>query len=216
MDFIERLQYYMTQKGINDNKITVDAGLSVGLIGKAKKSGKAMTSANIEKILLAYPDLNPNWLLTGKGEMINHESHADKSDCVISNHIETRPRIPFEAAAGALSLATQSITESQCERFPLIPGFAKYDFTIIVRGDSMEPEFRSGDELACQMLRERGYIQWGRPYIIDSVDGVVLKRIHDAGDEILCTSDNPRYGDFKIPKNEINHLALIVGMIRKF
>lgn len=80
----------------------------------------------------------------------------------------------------------------------------------------MEPEFRSGDELACQMLRERAYIQWGRPYVIDSLDGVVLKRIHDAGDEILCTSDNPQYGDFKIPKNEINHLAIIVGMIRNF
>ena len=214
MDFIERLQYYMTQKGINDNKMTVDAGLSIGLIGKAKKNGKGMSSVNIEKILLAYPDLNPNWLLTGEGEMCK-PTHSEKS-VLPSTPVDTRPRIPFEAAAGALSLATQSVTESQCERFPLIPGFAKYDFTIIVRGDSMEPEFRSGDELACQMLRERGYIQWGRPYIIDSIDGVVLKRIHDAGDEILCTSDNPRYGDFKIPKNEINHLALIVGMIRNF
>ena len=53
MNFIERLQYFMEKKGINDNQMTVNAGLSVGLIGKAKVSGKGMSSMNIEKILLA-------------------------------------------------------------------------------------------------------------------------------------------------------------------
>lgn len=59
----------MATKGINDNQLTITAGLSVGLIGKAKNSGKGMSSANIEKILLACPDLSPDWLLTGRGEM---------------------------------------------------------------------------------------------------------------------------------------------------
>lgn len=49
MNFIERLQYFMEKKGINDNQMTVNAGLSVGLIGKAKVSGKGMSSMNIEK-----------------------------------------------------------------------------------------------------------------------------------------------------------------------
>lgn len=70
MTFIERLQYFMEHFGINDNQLTVDAGLSVGLIGKAKKTGKAMNSSNIEKILNAYPELNPEWLMLGSGEMI--------------------------------------------------------------------------------------------------------------------------------------------------
>ena len=69
-NFIERLHYYMTSKGINDNQLTIAANLSVGLIGKAKNSGKGMSSANIEKILLAYPDLSPDWLLTGRGQML--------------------------------------------------------------------------------------------------------------------------------------------------
>ena len=67
MNFIERLQYFMEKKGINDNQMTVNAGLSVGLIGKAKVSGKGMSSMNIEKILLAYPDLSADWLLTEIG-----------------------------------------------------------------------------------------------------------------------------------------------------
>lgn len=70
MTFIERLQCFMRHFGINDNQLTVDAGLSIGLIGKAKKTGKAMNSSNIEKILNAYPELNPEWLMLGTGEMI--------------------------------------------------------------------------------------------------------------------------------------------------
>ena len=61
VNFIERLQEYMKAKGINDNQMTVAADLSVGLLGKLKKSGKGMNSANIEKILLHYTDLSSEW-----------------------------------------------------------------------------------------------------------------------------------------------------------
>lgn len=77
-NFIERLQYYMKLKGINDNQMTIAAGLSVGLLGKLKKSGKGMNSSNIEKILYSYPEINASWLLTGKGEMlISHDASTD-------------------------------------------------------------------------------------------------------------------------------------------
>jgi poly(3-hydroxybutyrate) depolymerase len=49
--------------------MTVKASLSVGLLGKAKKSGKDMAAESIEKILCAYPELSADWLLTGRGNM---------------------------------------------------------------------------------------------------------------------------------------------------
>lgn len=67
--FIERLQIFMEKSGINDNQMTVKASLSVGLLGKAKKSGKDMAAESIEKILCAYPELSADWLLTGRGNM---------------------------------------------------------------------------------------------------------------------------------------------------
>ena len=42
----------------------------------------------------------------------------------------TRPRIPFTAAAGALSIATDSAGDADCERLPVIATFPAYDFTI--------------------------------------------------------------------------------------
>lgn len=232
MNFIERLQYYMTQNGISDNKITVDAGLSIGLIGKAKKSGKAMNSANIEKILFAYPELNPEWLLTGRGEMMKTKCPSNllstnNSDKNISKDnenkqntqelfTETRPRVPFDAAAGSLSFSPGPVSNLDCEQLPLIPTFPRYDFTIIARGDSMFPDFQSGDELACAFVHESQFIQWGRVHVLDTAQGVVVKRIFNTPNSILCKSINKEYPDFEIPKDEVFHIALVIGLIRHF
>ena len=173
--------------------------------------------------------------MTGRGEMLSTDIKDETSQeaqifkCVpkgegvervaYSQAIfkeETRPRIPLEAAAGCLSMFTESIAEDRCERFPLIPCLPSYDFTIPVKGDSMEPDFKSGDEVACRLVRDGAFIQWGQPHIIDSRDGIILKRIHDRGATILCTSDNTRYGDFEVSKDDIYHLARVVGLVRQY
>ena len=82
-NFIERLQYFMNQRGINDNQMTIAAGLSVGLLGKLKKSGKGMSSVNIEKILSSYPELNADWLLTGRGSMFRAEPSSSPWESLV-------------------------------------------------------------------------------------------------------------------------------------
>lgn len=67
--FIDRLEMFMLEKGLNNNMLTEKANLSNGLIGKARKSRSEMNSESIERILLSFPDLNADWLLTGRGEM---------------------------------------------------------------------------------------------------------------------------------------------------
>ena len=71
--FIDRFDEYMSYAGLNDNKVTVQAGITVGLIGSARKRGKSVSVENIGKILYTYKDLNARWLLTGEGEMICSE-----------------------------------------------------------------------------------------------------------------------------------------------
>lgn len=130
-------------------------------------------------------------------------------------NIPTRPRIPLDAAAGSLSVALSSVTENDCEQIPVIPTLPKYDFTIVARGDSMTPNILSGDELACRFINEKGFIQWGRTHVLDTTQGVVVKRIFDANENIICRSDNPKYPDFLVSKTDIYHLALVVGLVRQ-
>ena len=82
--FIDRLQAFFDYEGLNDNQITVSAGLSVGLINRTRKDRSGMNSGNLTKILNAYPQLSADWLLTGKGHMIKSEyeqqpHHEEKS-----------------------------------------------------------------------------------------------------------------------------------------
>lgn len=207
-------------------------GASKGVLSRAIANGTDIQSKWLMSIVENYPKYSGDWLLTGQGDMLKGEkSQQNTTIPIIQQEIsestateevpslslaQMRPRIPLEAAAGSLSIMTQSVSDSDCEMQPIIKRLPEYDFTIIVKGDSMEPNFKSGDELACRMVRESSFIQWGQPHIVDSYDGIVLKRIHNSGDNILCTSDNPRYGEFPIPKKDIYRLALVVGLIRQF
>ncbi len=70
MGIIDRLQKYMDFRELNPNKITVDAKLSVGLIGKAIKKNSGLNSDTIEKILYTYTEINPEWFVLGTGKML--------------------------------------------------------------------------------------------------------------------------------------------------
>ena len=67
---IDRFDKYMKVKGLNDNKVTIQLGLSVGTLGKSRKEGRDLSDKVIELILNFYKDLSRVWLLTGEGEML--------------------------------------------------------------------------------------------------------------------------------------------------
>ena len=218
-NFIERLQYYMEKQGINDNQMTVAAGLSIGLLGKLKKNGKGMSSVNIEKILSTYPDLNAEWLLTGKGEMQKSDATVGESSVPMARHAtkpgEGIPLIPIDAMAGALT-GEQTVLEYECERY-VVPVFKGADFLIPVKGSSMYPKYSSGDIVACQRVPMSDlFFQWNKVYVIDTCQGALIKRIKPGSDKdhVLIVSDNEKYDPFELPYSAINAVALVIGVIR--
>ena len=225
----ERLTSLANYYGLSMRAFEDKCGLNRGNISNMGDNS-SIGSDKLSKIFDTYPEVNPVWLISGKEDMLKtkrpaaHDTthHASLSEDKVTkkeddNQIylqQTRPRIPFDAAAGGLSIALGSVSEKECERFPVIPTFPRYDFTIIARGVSMEPQYMSGDELACLFIKEKSFIQWGRAHVLDTAQGVVVKRIFDNGTSITCKSNNPAFPDFDIPKEDIYHIALVVGYIR--
>lgn len=156
---------------------------------------------------LAFPKVNANYIITGRGNMFLDEEHIDES-------VKTLPRIPYDAAAGSLTNAVDGVTSLQCEQAPVVSAFPRYDFTIRVTGRSMEPMYFSGDEVACLRINESRFLQWGRVHVLDTAQGVIIKRIYENGDSIRCASFNPEYPDFNVPKDEIFSYNLVVGALR--
>lgn len=128
------------------------------------------------------------------------------------------PLVPIDAVAGFNGWDESGIAELDCARYD-VPDFAAVhaDFLIRVSGSSMYPKYSSGDILACRKIVEVTFIQWGKIYVIDSQQGAMVKRLFEIEgdvDHILCKSDNENYPPFKLPKDEIRSLSIVVGAIR--
>ena len=125
----------------------------------------------------------------------------------------TRPHVDLYAAGGGNEVL-DGVTLSQCEQVPVVPMLPRYDFTMRVTGESMQPQIRPGDVVACMRIDEPTFLQWGRIHVLSTTQGIVIKKIFDAGDGIRCVSFNKDYPDFVIPKQEIYSFNLVVGLIR--
>lgn len=71
---VDRFDKYMAFKGLNDNKVTKELGLSIGTLSKSRKTNRDLSSKNIEMILNFYSDLNRIWLLAGEGTMLKNNA----------------------------------------------------------------------------------------------------------------------------------------------
>lgn len=206
MSVKDRLLDFVAYTGLSRRKFQERINVSNSYI---QNISEGIGADVMNRISIQFPDLNTSWLLTGEGEMLK-----SSCDVVSQNSSNTRPRIPYDAAAGTLTETVEGVAEYQCEQVPIIGVFPRYDFTIRIVGRSMEPEYFAGDEVACLRVNEKRFLQWGRVHVLDTTQGVVIKRIYDNGDCIVCKSFNPEFPDFSIPKEDIRSYNLVVGSIR--
>ena len=50
------------------------------------------------------------------------------------------------------------------------------------------PRHEGDDEVACKRVDDTSFIQWGRTHVLDTAQGVVIKRLYDAGESFRCVS----------------------------
>ena len=104
--------------------------------------------------------------------------------------------IPTGARAGTLADFAQSVSQYDCER--MVTPVKGADYAIQVTGDSMSPEYPSGSVVLIKQINEKAFIEWGKTYVLDTVNGTVIKNIRrtDNPEVIECVSLNPAYQPF--------------------
>lgn len=196
------------------NAISKELGLKTPQVFYDIKAGKSSISYELARGLQDKFLISSSWLLTGEGEMLLEEKE-DKPKLIPSNPQEGIPLIPASAMAGAL-LGFQEIDHSELT-FYTIPSFRGAEYLISISGDSMIPNYRSGDLVACRNVPLNNiFFQWGKTYVLDTEQGALIKRVEHAEEEdsVLLVSENPKYKPFSIPISEIYHVAMIIGLIR--
>ena len=207
--------YFIENQGEKKEAFFEDLGMSyANFKGVQKKS--ALGSDKIDKILSKYPDLNLEWLFSGKGEMLKTENTKTET-----NKEESVKGIPLvnATAIGGYGNNVFSFEERDVKDYYVIPKFKhkQVDFMIEVEGSSMYPKYNSGDVVACRIIKERNFIQWNKTHVIATREqGIIIKRIKpsDTPNSLLMVSDNESYDPFNVPEEEIEGLAIVVGVIR--
>lgn len=146
-------------------------------------------------------------------DVVNKEPYIEINKKPCTSKSEThKPRYELYALAGRPSEYVEAYNVMQ----PIIPLLPRYDFTIKINGDSMTPEYQSGDEVACLKVSKGDFVQWGKVYVINTSQGAFIKRLYKGTKGYRCVSDNTKYPEFEIPENEVYSISLVVGLLRVY
>lgn len=201
----ERLKLYFSDQGIQQKDIAARLGVSQAAVS-ALLNGKPFGKKVAEKWGDEF-GIKPNWLITGEGEMLKNATDKPESNVDMSTAIpaEVIPLLPIAAQGGTLNDFVVSVKDSDCEK--VVSPVKGADFAITVSGDSMAPEYPSGSQIIIKKINEHAFIDWGKVYVLDTCNGVVIKRLMpaDNGDasKVKCVSINPAYPPFEVNLQDV-------------
>ncbi|WP_407479902.1 S24 family peptidase [Elizabethkingia anophelis] len=213
---------------VEHNDITISAfeksiNASNGYVNSISKS---MGLEKIDKILEKYPNINLEWLLTGKGTMLKERNGEIKpingnrktKDAILT--IQEVPYYDLEATAGLQELFDSGKPHKVLDTIK-IPNLPKCDGAITVTGDSMYPLLKSGDMI---LYKETPIdnIFFGEMYLLSvKVDNweeyITVKYVQrsEKGEEyVKLVSQNSHHQPKDIKLNQISAIALIKASIR--
>lgn len=186
--------------------------------GKSKNSSP---SADVfVEISTKYPDVNLDWLLTGKGEMLK-----SNNSLVLSNNIESKvPQVvtvnphqkdnivlvPVRAQAGYL---TGYNDPAFIEKLPTysLPGIQNGVFRMFqVNGFSMYPTLQNNSYVAGQFVEDWLNLSDNRVYVVVTKEhGVIVKRVLNRINKygnLYCKSDNRDYPNIPVSPEDIKEI----------
>lgn len=121
------------------------------------------------------------------------------------------PLLPIFAQAGHLTGWSEGVMEAECEK--VISPVKDVDMAVHIYGESMYPDIQNGSVVYVRRVSGR-VLDWGRAYILDTVDGPLLKYLTPGKDEdhIRCVSANhdPMYAPFEVAKEDILGIYRVV------
>lgn len=169
----------------------------------------------IAKISSYFPDVNLKWLLTGEGCIPLGEISSMARDEQCQNYTNEFfiPVYNAEASAGggALTLSSEFVVDKI-----KVPFAREGDSALTIVGNSMTPILNSGDLVVVrQLINWREYIEYGKIFIIVTIDEVFCKVVHKSNEQSCFTlhSYNNSYDDFDVSLKFINNMYKVVGVV---
>lgn len=226
----ERVKDFLNYLAIGQNAFEKKVGWSNGYINNVKSiSAEKLTDAINE-----YPQLNAEWLLTGRGEMLKSENeNADNGVIIHKGTRKTKDRIldfaqevplyDMEATAGLKELLRHGKTAQMLDTIK-IPNIPLCDGAITITGDSMYPLLKSGDIIMYKEIPvELQSIFFGEMYLLgvridETEEMITVKYVQksDISEEyVKLVSQNQHHQPKEVRLADVTAMAMVKVSIRK-
>lgn len=195
----QRIRQIIEDKSLSVNAFANAISVAQGTLASMLNRGTEPSNKTLNAMLSAFPEVNPDWLLTGSGEMYL----SDTLSTTGNKDARLVPLLPVAAQGGTLNDFVVSVKASECEK--IISPIRDVDYAMSISGDSMAPEYPSGAHILIKKINEKAFIDWGRVYVLDTCNGTVIKQLFpsDKPDTLLCKSINPNYPPFEVSFSDI-------------
>lgn len=212
MELKERFDAFIRHKSLSRRKFQEQIGVSNSYI---QNISKGISNDVLNRISIQYPELNTNWLLTGKGEMLLNALENEK-ETHINNRTSFHAIKYYPAVNGSMGGVEFLDNPNESSVDIVIPGFSDCKFAVNAYGDSMYPIIKSG-QIVVMMEWKESFIDWGRIYFVVTKNGYrAIKYLKPSEKEgyIKCESENATGNPaFDVEINDIHRLFLVKGWI---
>lgn len=215
MKAIGRIFQYLEYKGITAAAFERENLLSNGYLTTQKRRDSDLGETIILRIMSNCPDMNIEWLITGKGEMLK----SNMIEPVVSNVKSGNPYYAIDFIGGFASLYNDQTTVPAyyIDYKPFNEANVMY---VNLTGDSMKPELNHGDIIAIKEATSPiEYLPYGEIYAIVTDDFRTVKRISRSDKEgfikLIPTNKQGGYVEQDIPTNMIRRIFHVLGSIKK-
>jgi len=227
MNITERLQYIVDEV-FGGNKAAFAKTIDIpptSISNYLSKVRSSKPSSDLLEKIVNSVDINPGWLLTGKGEPFMSSLYDVKE---IHNPVSGERKVDnqeitlYDVSASANLQTLFANREQNVLGLISIPNIPKCDGAIYVNGDSMYPLLKSGDIIAYKQIEPAiGNIFFGEMYLLSiDMDGdeyLTVKYVNESEkkDYIKLVSYNTHHPPKDVHLSCINAMALVKLSIRK-
>ena len=191
-------------------------GASKGVLSRAISNGTDIQSKWIQIIVENYPRYSPEWLLTGKGNMLKGKESAVEISSIVSYDPKVgQPYYDVDFFGGFSEIYNSQV--SLPDRNIIVPGFDRAHLWCNVTGHSMEPQISHGDIIALRPCTIAD-IQFGEIYavVLDTIRTIKILRKGSSKDFLRYVPINPNFDEQEFAVSRIINVFEVIGSISKF
>ncbi|MBF1585673.1 MAG: LexA family transcriptional regulator [Prevotella sp.] len=188
----------------------------IGVSPQAVNTWITRNTFDIDIIYAKCLNVSPDWLLTGKGNMLKEEEKGDVSAPIVSYDPKMgQPYYDVDFLGGFSEVYNSQV--SLPDRNIIVPGFDRANLWCNVTGHSMEPQISHGDIIALRPCTIND-IQYGEMYavVLDTIRTIKILRRGSSPKYIRYIPINPNFDEQEFEVSRIINVFEVIGSISKF